>query len=52
LGKTGARFGMYGMMQNVCNSMAEMGTEPESKIWKLTGSGSGFGANFSDFAHL
>jgi len=39
--------------------MAEMGTDTESKIWRLTGSGvlvfgvgSGFGVNFSDFAHL
>jgi len=41
--------------------MAEMGTEPdpESKIWRLTGSafgvfraGSGFGVNFSDSAHI
>jgi len=37
--------------------MAETGTDPESKIWRLTGSGvlvfgAGFGVNFSDFAHL
>jgi len=41
--------------------MAEMGTEPdpETKIWRLTGSGfgvlilgSGFEVNFSDSAHL
>jgi len=41
--------------------MAEMGTKPdlELKIWRLTGFGvlvigarSGFGVNFSDFAHL
>jgi len=43
--------------------MAEMGTEPdsESKIWRLTepgfgvlvfGTGSSFGVNFSDSAHL
>jgi len=38
--------------------MAEVGTEPESKIWRLTGFGagflvfeSGFGVNFSDSAH-
>jgi len=35
-------------IKNVCNckSMVEMGTEPdpdsESKIWRLTGSGTGF----------
>jgi len=39
--------------------MAEMGKEldPESKIWRLTGSEvlvfeAGFGVNFSDSAHL
>jgi len=44
---------------NVCESMVEIGTEPDpkSKIWRLTGfgvfrAGAGFGVNFSDSAHL
>jgi len=51
-----AGFDMNGMVnKELCNSMAEMGTEPDpkSKIWRLTGSefgvlvfGSGIGVNF------
>jgi len=65
LEKTGSGFDMNGMVYIECSlykSMAEMGTEPdsESKIWRLTGSGvgfgilvfgSGFGVNFSDSVH-
>jgi len=60
--KFGSGFGMNGMVfVKLCKSMAEMGTEPDSdsKVWRRTGSGvlvfgtgSDFGINFSNSAHL
>jgi len=61
LRKTRPGFGMFECKVHVCKSMAEMGRDSESKIWRLIGFGagsgflvfgSGFGVNFSNSAHL